>query len=70
MIYLLNKVGFFIKISVATNPPKDCPIIVFAVLALYFFSINGCNSFFIKAMKLSECPAVGKLFLSFSMVVG
>ncbi len=69
-MYLSNKVGFFNKISVANNPPKDCPIIVLEVVVLYLLSIKGCNSFSINAMKLSECPEIGYVFLSASIVVG
>jgi len=55
---------------VAKSPPRDCPISVLDPAALYFFSMKGCNSFSINAMNLSECPVVGKAFLSDAMVVG
>src|SRR5215213_7983525 len=34
IIYLLNSVGFLIKISAANNPPNDSPIIVFELFVL------------------------------------
>lgn len=70
IIYLLKSVGFFRKISVANNPPNDCPIIVLEEFVLFFDSINGGNSFSINAINFSECPVVGYTFLSSSIVVG
>src|SRR6476661_8798183 len=70
MIYRLKSPGFFSNTSVANNPPSDWPIMVLSLLVWYFFSMNGCSSFSIKDMNLSECPVVGYLSRSFCMVVG